>query len=188
MKICYVGFIVVVIASSLSWATRPTGIPVFMVSPPTTTPAMLNPADPPLSLSTSAVSSPTADKLNSPPTISVPSSKPLPPAPITPRSQVGIQWDAASKHIGEIVVICGPAVTTSYALNSKGKPTFLNVGKGYPDPQRLTVVIWEENRSKFSIPPDTLYEGKNICVEGLITLYKGVPEIEVSSPSQITIK
>jgi hypothetical protein len=158
MKICFLAFLVVVIASSLSCATHPTPTSTSTVLPSADTPAVsttlaASPATPLLSIPTPAVSYPAPEKPNSPPTISVPSSIPLSPVSITPRSQTGIQWDAASKHIGESVVICGQVITTSYALNSKGKPTFLNVGKGYPDPQRLTVVIWEENRSKFSIPP-----------------------------------
>jgi len=72
-----------------------------------------------------------------------------------------------------------------WASGSKGKPTFLNIGKPYPDPNRFTVVIWIQNRGKFPQPPDDYYLGKTICVTGLIDEYKGIPQIEVKDPSQI---
>lgn len=44
---------------------------------------------------------------------------------------------------------------------------------------------WIENRSKFPAPPEQLYAEKTICVMGAIQLYRGSPEIIVSSPAQI---
>ncbi len=76
-------------------------------------------------------------------------------------------------------------VSTKYARTSKGQPTFLNIGKPYPDEGRFSVVIWDDNRANFSSPPEVYYKGKTIYVTGLVTEYKGVPEIEVKSPSQI---
>jgi DNA/RNA endonuclease YhcR with UshA esterase domain len=116
------------------------------------------------------------------------------PAPQTPQPEVppenhkGIPWDEAKNYIGERVTVYGPVVSTHYASTSRGRPTFLNLGKPYPDPGRFTVVIWGENRYKFSPPPESYYMGKTISVTGLVTEYKGVPEIEVSSPSQIEVK
>ena len=96
-----------------------------------------------------------------------------------------ISWDEAKNHIGERTEVYGTVVDTHYASESKGKPTFLNVGNPYPDPNRFTVVIWGENRGNFSQPPEDYYDGKTIYVTGLIEEYKGVPEIKVTSPSQI---
>ena len=76
-------------------------------------------------------------------------------------------------------------VSTHYASTSRGQPTFLNVGKPYPDPDRFTVVIWGDDRANFPWPPEDHYLGKTIAVTGLIIEYEGVAEIEVSSPSQI---
>ena len=94
----------------------------------------------------------------------------------------------AKDHIGERTTVYGTVVDTNYASGSSGKPTFLNMCYGYPDPNRFTVVIWGENRGKFSEPPEDYYDGKNIYVSGLIVTYQGVPEIEVTSPSQILEK
>jgi hypothetical protein len=76
-------------------------------------------------------------------------------------------------------------IGATYASGSNGKPTFLNVGRNYPDPARFTVVIWGENRSKFSPAPEIQYKDKTIYVYGLIELYQGSAEIIVTSPSQI---
>jgi hypothetical protein len=76
-------------------------------------------------------------------------------------------------------------MSTKYAPSSRGQPTFLDIGKPYPNPDRFTVVIWSEGRGNFPEPPEDAYEGKNICVSGLIEMYQGSPEIAVDSPSDI---
>jgi len=96
-----------------------------------------------------------------------------------------IAWDEAKNYVGERVTVCGPVVDATWASGSSGKPTFLNLGEPYPDPDRFTVVIWIENRGNFSQAPEDYYLGKTICVTGLITEYDGIPEIEVSYPSEI---
>lgn len=95
-------------------------------------------------------------------------------------------WDEASDHPGEYKTVCGAVFGTLYAVNEQGQPTFLNIGNDYPNPRRFTVVIWGRDRNNFPSPPETLYNRANICVSGIISLYEGVPEIEVSTPLQIT--
>ena len=99
----------------------------------------------------------------------------------------GIDWDEAKSYVGEYKVVCGPVVDTAYASGSSGKPTFLNLGRSYPDPERFTVVIWDGNRANFPAQPDNYYLGKNICVDGLIELYKGGAQIEGTTSDQIDI-
>jgi hypothetical protein len=96
-----------------------------------------------------------------------------------------IWWYEAKDHIGDRLTVCGPVVDSKWASGSSGKPTFLNIGEPYPDPDRFTVVIWIDYRSNFPQPPEDYYLGKNICVTGLITEYDGIPQIEVQSPTQI---
>lgn len=103
----------------------------------------------------------------------------------TPTPPSALAWSEAKYHIGERTTVLGPVVDTRWASGSKGKPTFLNIGKRYPDPERFTVVIWIQNRSKFPDPPEDYYLGKTIYVTGLITEYKGIPQIEVTDPTQI---
>jgi DNA/RNA endonuclease YhcR with UshA esterase domain len=75
---------------------------------------------------------------------------------------------------------------TKYASSSNGSPTFLNLGVDYPSSRRFTVVIWGRNRSRFGAP-ERRYRGRTICVRGHVDTYRGIPEIEARSPSQIRI-
>jgi DNA/RNA endonuclease YhcR with UshA esterase domain len=98
-----------------------------------------------------------------------------------------LSWQDAGAHVGDRATVKGAVVDANYASSSNGKPTFLNVGKPYPDPARFTVLIWGENRDSFPKAPEVAYKGRTICVTGLIATYQGSPEILVDSPSQITI-
>jgi hypothetical protein len=89
----------------------------------------------------------------------------------------------AKDHVGEVQTVCGKAVSTRYALGSKGQPTFLNLDQPYPK-EIFTILIWGEDRSKFGAP-ETEYRGKNVCVTGKITSYRGTPEIVATESSQI---
>ena len=96
-----------------------------------------------------------------------------------------IPWDEAGQHIDEWATVKGSVVTTTYSKNSRGQPTFLNIGRPYPDPDRFTVVIWVENRSNFQPPPERAYDGKMVCVTGRIYLYSGVTQMEADDSSDI---
>ena len=97
-----------------------------------------------------------------------------------------ISWQQATNYIGKEVTISGPVVDTNFAQNSNGSPTFLNIGRSFPDSSRLTVVIWGDRRS-FLNNPESFYDGKNVRVTGIIHLYEGVAQIVVSHPSQIKV-
>jgi micrococcal nuclease len=92
----------------------------------------------------------------------------------------------ASHHIGEVATVCGQVAGAAYFGSVKGTPTFLNLGRAYPD-QLLTVVIWGSDRSRFPKPPENLFDGESICVTGEIESYRGKPEIVVDDPGQIVV-
>lgn len=92
----------------------------------------------------------------------------------------------AIDHVGEYATVCGTVASSKYALKSKGSPTFLNLDEPYPD-QVFTALIWGADRDDFVEAPEKLYEGKAICVEGLISTYRKKAQIIVSSPEQITL-
>jgi uncharacterized repeat protein (TIGR02543 family) len=98
-----------------------------------------------------------------------------------------INWHEARNYIGERTTVRGPVVSAVWASGSRGQPTFLNLGNPFPNPDRFTVVIWIQNRGKFPQPPEEYYLGKTICVTGLITSFRGIPQIEVTDPAQIRI-
>ena len=98
-----------------------------------------------------------------------------------------MSWEQARDHIGEQAVVCGPVVDSVYASESRGKPTFLNLGLPYPESGRFTVLIWGGDRDRFPGPPEEYYYGKIICVSGQIEVFRGVVEMIVEEPEQIEV-
>lgn len=99
-----------------------------------------------------------------------------------------INWANAKQHEGEYVRVQGKVVGTNYSSDSNGKPTFLDIGLDYPDPDRFTVVIWGEDRKNFSHDPETYYLGEEVVVVGVVQIYNGSAEIVISSEDEITIR
>jgi len=91
----------------------------------------------------------------------------------------------AAAHVGETATVCGDVASTRY-LTSGRRPTFLNLGRPYPD-QDLTVLIWGEDRPKFADPPERAFRGAHICVTGRIELYRGTPQIVVRDPANLEV-
>ena len=106
--------------------------------------------------------------------------------PPTPTEELPLNWDQAKDFIGEIKTVCGPVKSAFFAESSEGQPTFLNIGKDYPDPARFSVIIWGEDRQNFPEPPEQAYLKQTICVTGEIQEYDGVAEMFAEDPSQVT--
>jgi hypothetical protein len=100
-------------------------------------------------------------------------------------SNANISWDQAAGRIGEKLSVSGPVEGAAFEPYVSGAPTFLDIGHDYPNPNRVTVVIWSENRSRFAVPPDKADKGHNIVVTGKVSEYRGRPQIVVSDPGQI---
>lgn len=92
----------------------------------------------------------------------------------------------AAQHVGEVAEVCGRVASAAHIAAVKGQPTFLNLDRPYPD-QPFNVVIWGSARSRFDTPPERAFDGKEICVTGLIETYRGKPQIVVSDPEQIVL-
>jgi hypothetical protein len=97
-----------------------------------------------------------------------------------------VSWQNARRVVGRVATIRGNVAGTYYAASSNGSPTFLNLGADYPSPRRVTVVIWQENRARFG-RPELRYRGRTICVHGYVDTYRGVPDLEATSPAQIAV-
>ena len=91
----------------------------------------------------------------------------------------------AKNHIGENTTVCGQVASTRYASRSRGRPTFLNLEKPYPE-QIFTALIWGSDRPKFG-QPEVTYSDRHICVTGTISEYRGVPEIVIHDSSQLRL-
>ncbi len=77
-------------------------------------------------------------------------------------------------------------VSSSFASESRGQPTFLNFDKPYPN-QVFTVVIWGTDRQKFE-EPEKKYRDKQLCASGVIGTYRGIPQIVATEPGQLKLK
>lgn len=84
----------------------------------------------------------------------------------------------AYQYIGDYRVVCG--YVSQVTGFSKGK--YLNLGATYPN-QDVTVVVWNSDMGNF----DNLdqYEGRELCVQGTVSSYKGTPQVKLSSMSQV---
>jgi DNA/RNA endonuclease YhcR with UshA esterase domain len=88
----------------------------------------------------------------------------------------------AAKHVGETSTVTDRVD----GVHQSGKGNiFLNMGDKYPN-QAFTAYIPSGSAGQFSQPQQ--YEGRTVAVSGKITLYRGKPEIIVTSPSQIIVK
>jgi len=88
----------------------------------------------------------------------------------------------AKDHAGKTVTVCGEVASVEFDDKRSNQPTFLNLDR---EDNVFTVVLLPADRPKFGEPKKT-YDGKRICVTGLVKLYKGTPEIIAREPSQIT--
>jgi hypothetical protein len=93
----------------------------------------------------------------------------------------------ASDHIGNMAEVCGFVSSAVYLQQVRGRPTFLNFERPYPN-QVFTAVIWGDNRSLWSTPPEFIYDQERVCVTGRITSHEGVPQIIMRNPDSIRIE
>ena len=108
------------------------------------------------------------------------------PDPFCPNA---LAWDQARAFLGQQGTFRGEVVSATFVEDIGREPTFLNIGRPFPDQSRLTVVVWGEDRGQFSQPPEVAYSpGQEICVSGEVTLFEGVAQIEISSPSALSVR
>ena len=93
--------------------------------------------------------------------------------------------DQAATHVGETATVCGKVTGVHYAANSRGKPTFINFDKPYPN-QDFTVMIWDDERAGFGSLER--YTGRQVCAHGVITEYRGKAEMVLRNPEALQAK
>jgi hypothetical protein len=108
-------------------------------------------------------------------------------ASTTVSCRAAASWVRAVSLEGSVATLTGKVASTKFASSSNGSPTFLDIGHAYPNPNRLSIVIWIENRAAFG-RPEIRYRGRTVCVRGLVSDYNGSPEIILRSPSEIRIR
>lgn len=98
-----------------------------------------------------------------------------------------VLWRDAKSLVGQRALVCGRVASTARASESRGSPTFLDLGRSYPNTDRVSVVIWEEDLWSFLDDPLNL-RGEFICVESEPYWYDGVVQMELISPEQVLIR
>lgn len=88
-----------------------------------------------------------------------------------------ISWSEAVNYVGSTQYVCGPLVNSG----TSGDDVFLNLGRGYPDVERFTIVLWDVGGIE-SLPEDT-----TLCATGRITLYQGTAQIELRSTDAVEV-
>lgn len=88
-----------------------------------------------------------------------------------------VDWSEADEHVGRRATVCGPLVNDGTSRDD----VFLNLGRGYPDPDRFTIVLWDVGAVE-DVP-----RGTTLCVAGVVSLYEGVAQIEVRDPGDVKI-
>ena len=89
----------------------------------------------------------------------------------------------AARHIGQAVTVEG---TITKVFKSRNGNTFLNFGGDYPN---VTFVVWiPQDAPEAADPTLANLEGKKVKIVGTIQLYRGKPEIKVSTKEQIVVE
>jgi guanyl-specific ribonuclease Sa len=117
---------------------------------------------------------------------SVPSSRATASAASAKRASV-IMWNQAKRYAGSTKTVKGPVKGIKYASSSTGRPTFISIGRNYPNRSRFTVVIWGKYRSAFPSNIATYYRGKTVLVTGRIKMYQGSAQMFVRIPSKLRV-
>ena len=137
-------------------AASPSPTPTASVAPrPSNTPRA-EPTDPTVS--------PEPDDWSAP----EPIVEPLPRGAISPAK--------ARSKVGKVAIVCGTVESAKHAKSSAGKPTFLDLGRPYPNAP-LTIVIWRYERAEFAKAPDKAFLGKLVCIQGRVERYNGHAQI-----------
>lgn len=97
-----------------------------------------------------------------------------------------VPLDSVTNYEGKTITVCSK-VQSTYLTKGEKKTTYINFGKPYPN-TTFTVVIFEADAAKFKNTPSVFFKDKNVCITGKVKIYKGKPEIIVTSEEQIKIQ
>jgi hypothetical protein len=97
-----------------------------------------------------------------------------------------VSLDSIAKYAGKTVTVCSKVQGTFVSKGEK-KTTYISFGNPYPD-NTFTAVIFETDLPNFKYNPSEYLKDKNVCITGLVKIYKGKPEIIVNDESQLKFK
>ncbi|HEC63536.1 MAG TPA: hypothetical protein ENI38_04035 [Candidatus Acetothermia bacterium] len=111
------------------------------------------------------------------------------PAPTLPPEEACVPWNEAQAHVGEVSCVEGEVAGVG---TSRQGHVFINLGNPYPNENRFTIFIPARCVGRFEAQFGPRFwrslVGKVVSAFGEITLYQGVPEIELCDPSRLVIR
>tara|TARA_B100000131_G_C18029659_1_gene577904 strand:+ start:797 stop:1141 length:345 start_codon:yes stop_codon:yes gene_type:complete len=87
-------------------------------------------------------------------------------------------------YSGEEVEICEQPSQITHRSDLRGEPYFITFGESYPN-SYMTIVIWSNDLKNLEINPISYFVSNNVCVVGEVTIFRSMPQITLSQPSQI---
>lgn len=96
-----------------------------------------------------------------------------------------IEWRNAKDHVDQRVALIGVVKDYRYMPNTRGEPTFINIGERFPNKDRLTVVVWGSDREKFGMALSDRLVGRTVCVIGTVTMRDNSPQISIKWPREL---
>jgi len=98
-----------------------------------------------------------------------------------------LSWEHADAVVGRVAFVSGRVVGVSH----QGRANFLNFAedrdKIEPPRRGFVAVVFNEYLAGFPDSLENLYAGKMVRVRGMVTTYRGRPEIQVRDPDQIAV-
>ncbi|MGD9635752.1 MAG: endonuclease/exonuclease/phosphatase family protein [Pirellulales bacterium] len=103
--------------------------------------------------------------------------------PIAPdEARPHVSWEDADRVVGRVAFVSGRVAD----VRKFDSLTLINFFADHP-PAEFSGVIRTADLAKFSPSPKELYRGKIVRIRGLVTTFKGVPQIAITSPDQIEV-
>jgi hypothetical protein len=97
-----------------------------------------------------------------------------------------VSLDSIAKYEGKSITVCSKVMGIYVSKNEK-KVTYINFGNPYPD-NTFTAVIFEKDLPNFKYNPAEYLKDKNVCITGIVKIYRGKPEIIITDEEQLKIK
>lgn len=89
-----------------------------------------------------------------------------------------------TSQVGKNLTVCG--YVESVNMSSKSKITFINYVK--KDSPYIGVIYAKDTINFTEYKPTEFLTGKNVCISGVVSLYKGTPQIVITTPKQIRLQ
>lgn len=98
-----------------------------------------------------------------------------------------VHWHDARQYVNDYAILYGNVVSVGQSDDARGGLTYLDVGTASSSHDNLRIVIRDENRSDYLMPPEEMYMGKNVGVNGKVYIQDDMYCIEITSPNHIQI-